>query len=69
MSVKVKGSYGTIEIKDLKGVFGSLTAREIEDLLCHLGKGIKRVRGNRHSVNQSENELDDIIKDILKTNK
>ncbi len=69
VNVKVTGSYSIVEKKDLKGVFGSLTAREIEDLLCHLGKGIKRVRGNRHSVNQSENELDDIIKDILKTNK
>ena len=62
----MKGSYGTIEIKDLKGVFGSLTAREIEDFLCHLEKGIKRVRENRHSVSPLENELDDIIKDIKK---
>lgn len=69
VSVKVKGSYGTIEIKDLKGVFGSLTAREIEDFLCHLEKGIKRVRENRHSMDQSEKELDDIIKDILKNKK
>ena len=69
MSVKVKGSYSTIEIKDLKGVFGSLTAREIEDFLCHLEKGIKRVRENRHSMIPLENELDDIIKDLLKANK
>ena len=69
VSVKVKGGYSTIEIKDLKGVFGSLTAREIEDFLCHLEKGIKRVRENRHSMIPLENELDDIIKDILKANK
>ena len=66
--VKVKGNYSTVEIKDLKGVFGSLSAREIEDFLCHLEKGIKRVRENRHSMNPSENELDDIIKDLLKKN-
>ena len=69
VSVKVKGSYGTIEIKDLKGVFGSLTAREIEDFLCHLEKGIKRVRENKHFINPLENDLDNIIKDILKANK
>ena len=69
VSVKVKGSYTIVEIKDLKGVFGSLTAREIEDFLCHLEKGIKRVRENRHSMNPLENELDNIIKDILKKNK
>ncbi len=68
VSVKVKVSYSTIEIKDLKGVFGSLTAREIEDFLCHLEKGIKRVRENRHSMIPLENELDDIIKDLLKAN-
>lgn len=43
--------------------------REIEDFLCHLEKGIKRVRENRHSMIPLENELDDIIKDILKANK
>jgi hypothetical protein len=69
VSVKVKGSYTIVEIKDLKGVFGSLTAREIEDFLCHLEKGIKRVRENRHSMNPLENELDNIIKDIFKKNK
>ena len=65
----MKGSYSTVEIKDLKGVFGSLTAREIEDFLCHLEKGIKRIRENKHSTNPLEKELDDIINDILKTNK
>ena len=69
VNVKVKGSYSTVEIKDLKGVFGSLTAREIEDFLCHLEKGIKRVRENRHFINPLENDLDNIIKDILKANK
>ena len=69
VSVKVKGSYTIVEIKDLKGVFGSLNAREIEDFLCHLEKGIKRVRENKLSTNPSENKLDEIIKDILKTNK
>ena len=68
VNVKVKGFYSTVEIKDLKGVFGSLTAREIEDFLCHLYKGIKRVRENRHSMNQLEIELDDIIKDVVKKN-
>ena len=66
VSVKVKGSNNVVEIKCLKGVFGPLTAREIEDFLCHLEKGIKRVRENRHSISPLENELDDIIKDILK---
>jgi len=69
VNVKVKGSCTIVEIKDLKGVFGSLTAREIEDFLCHLEKGIKRVRENRHSVSPLENDLDNIIKDILKANK
>jgi len=69
VSVKVKDSYSTVEIKDLKGVFGSLSAREIEDFLCHLEKGIKRIRENKHSTNPLEKELDDIINDILKTNK
>ena len=65
VTVKVKGNYSAVEIKDLNGVFGSLTAREIEDFLCHLEIGIRRVRENRLSANQSEKELDDIIKDIL----
>ena len=69
VNVKVKGSYSTVEIKDLKGVFGSLTAREIEDFLCHLEKAIKRIRENKHSTNPSENELDVIIKELLKTKK
>lgn len=67
--VKVKDSYSTVEIKDLKGVFGSLSAREIEDFLCHLEKGIKRIRENKHSTNPLEKELDDIINDIINTNK
>ena len=62
VNVNVKGGDSTIEIKYLKGVFGFLTAREIEDFLCHLEKAINRVRENRHSTNPSENELDDIIK-------
>jgi len=66
MNVKVKGCYSTVEMKDIKGVFGSLTAREIEDFLCHLYKGIKRVRENKHSVNQFEYELDVIINDVIK---
>ena len=69
VSVKVKGSNNIVEIKCLKGVFDPLTAREIEDFLCHLEKGIKRVRENRSSVDQSENELDDLISDIIKTKK
>lgn len=68
VSVKVKGSHSVVELRNLKGVFGSLTAREIEDFLCHLEKGIRRVGENKHSISPLENELDDIIKDILKNN-
>lgn len=68
-SVKVKGNCSTVDMKYLKGSFYPLTAREIEDFLCHLEKGIKRVRENRHFINPLENDLDNIIKDILKANK
>ena len=63
VNVKVSGSLASIDICNLNGVFGSLNAREIENLLCHLEKAIKRLKENKQhlSKDKREIELDSIV--------
>ena len=63
VNIKVSGPEATIDISDLNGVFGSLNAREIENLLCHLEKAITRLKHNKQclSKDKREKELDSIV--------
>ena len=66
VNAKVSGSSAIIEIRDLKGAFGALTAKEIEDLLCRLAKAITRQKdGKQHTSKlERDNVLDDIFNEI-----
>ena len=62
--LKIKGFKAIIDISSFMGVFNPLDARQIEDMLCHLEKGIiRRKKGNQFkSIDVKDVELDNIFK-------
>ena len=66
MPVKVKGWNEVIPLADLRGVFHPLNARQIEDLLCHFEKGLKRLKEGKQSKGNDEpgKKLDKIVKKL-----
>lgn len=45
----------------LAGYFPGLSAFQIEDLLCQLGKSLRRVKGGKSSVKTADRDIDNIV--------
>jgi hypothetical protein len=67
VGVKAKCDTDILNMTALGGTFGELSSREIEDLLCHLEKSIKRLKGGKlfTSKNPYDYELDTIVKETI----
>lgn len=58
---KVKGAYGTINYSSFPAPFNLLTAYEIEDLSCHIGKSMERLSKGVTGSNSFEKDLDKLV--------
>jgi len=57
----VKRNTPQVPHSKLAGYFSGLDAFQIEDLLCQLGKSIRRVKGGKTSTNPAEKNIDRIV--------
>lgn len=58
---KSKGNEDVIERKILAPWFGKMTAVQIEDILCHIGKSYNRKKKGIPATNQIDRKLDNIL--------
>lgn len=53
--------FNTIPYNEISQCFPNLSAAEIEDLFCQIGKSIRRIKKGKVSKNQEEQEIDRIL--------
>ena len=54
-----------IPASDFVGAFGNMAPCDIEDLLCHIGKSIERVKNGVKSKNQAQIDIDKLTQKYL----
>lgn len=62
----LKITNGKISVSDLSPYFHSLSAEEIEDLFCQLGKSLRRVGKGKTSAKAEERAIDAIVSKHIK---
>ncbi len=58
----VKRNMSQVPYSNLAGYFPGLSAFQIEDLLCQLGKSLRRVKSGKSSVKTADRDIDSIVR-------